>query len=128
MRLCVTVLAVLMLTSMAVMANPGEASRAIRVELVPTSEAYEEMSGFVILNQPSRQPWYNAVIQVSGFEPEAWVAWGVGTGLRVGEFQCNEDGIGKDTMKLDEIGDVINVKWIDEAGGDGPIVLRGEIN
>ena len=133
MRTVVIVLAVLMVTSMMVMAQPAErpgkpdAPGAVKIELIPTSEAFEDLSGFVILNQPNRKDWYNAVIQVRGFEPEAWVAWGVGTGWRVGEFQCNSDGNGGDTMKLDEIGGVINVKWIDGPGGNGPVVLSASI-
>ncbi len=133
MRVLAVVVAVLMVTSMVVLAQPAErpgkpdAPGAVKIELMPTSEMYEDLSGFVILNQPNGKDWYNAVIQVRGFEPEAWVAWGVGLGDRVGEFQCDSEGNGGDTIKLDEIGGLINVKWLDGPGGDGPVVLSAPI-
>lgn len=106
---------------------PDEKPGAIRIELEPTAAAPEGASGFVIINEPDDTGRYVVIIQVRGLEGGQWIAWGVGTGWRVGEFQCNRVGNGHDEVNLDEIGNRVNVKAIDGPGGNGPIIFTGEI-
>lgn len=114
-------------------ARPG----ATIIQLNATNAAPEGSSATAIINQNAKGE-YIVLLQVRKVEEYQWIAWGVGTGTRISEFQCNIIGNGTDQLKLivgesyggkefEEIGNKINVKAISGPGGDGPVIFTADI-
>ena len=106
---------------------PADKPGALKIELVPTANAPQGASGFIVINEPAKKGRYILNIHVKGLESNQWVAWGIGLGDRDkggGEFQCNIAGIGHDTNKWDDLGVRVVVKAIGGPGGDGPVVFN----
>ena len=100
---------------------------AIKIKLEPTPAAPEGASGFMILNALDNLGRFEVLIRVRGLDGNQLIAWGVGLGRRVGEFQCNRRGNGHEKKKLEEIGEFIRVKAIEHPDEDGPLIFVADI-
>ncbi len=92
----------------------GAASGATKITLNATGSAPEGSSATAIINQNANGD-YIVLLQVRKVEEGQWIAWGVGTGDRISEFQCNIRGNGTDQLILvvpGGIGAKVNVKAI----------------
>lgn len=106
---------------------PPDHPGAVKIQLEQTADAQGTEAGFAVINEDDEGN-YQVTIHIYGMDPGQWVAWGVGTGDRVAEVQCNRRGIATDHVRVNTIGDAVNIKTIDAPGAqDGDVVLVGTI-